>query len=469
MHPSNHKHPSSHKHPSNHMHPSDHKLKDKTRATLKYMGSFLATHHTTFEAAHSHALAKRGEPPRHGSGARGSSDRAAGDVHTRLMQRVLRQRAGLPAPEGAAAVPQSQGDSFIMYANGSCVGGVGMTVGYLRTLLHFALAYNLTFVHRPLWRFSHGEDAAMIESFLGFKGGAASCDFDCVTRRLGILPGYPGGTGEAPLREVRHARGFGIPVLEAAPEFTYTRALVHSGELWRAPGTLDALIAAHTEPGVVFTVGGRCTTRARIDAPTREWMAQAYRASFRAARRTVRLDPAKVNVALHYRGGDAFSSRSRLLHPGYYNVSARSVVEGLRLAGVQPSALQFVLYSEGLKEWFEREGFLSMLPEGVPPPLLRLGSASSTANDIDDMAHADIVILGRSSFSNVIATVTSGLCILNALATDEPQKHEFRHALMPTLSGYVDPERLAAAWRRVSEENEIEARRRLAEPYAVAV
>ena len=104
---------------------------DDDVSASEYTDAQIATHRREAERAHS--LARRGEEPparmhgsgpRHGSGSRSNNDRTAGDVHTRLMQRVLRQRAGLPSPHGASAVPQSQGDSFIMYANGSeCVGG----------------------------------------------------------------------------------------------------------------------------------------------------------------------------------------------------------------------------------------------------------------------------------------------------------------------------------------------------------
>ena len=136
-----------------------------------------------------------------------------------------------------------------------------------------------------------------------------------------------------------------------------------------------------------------------------------------------------------------------MIHPGVVNVTVRSIVAGLELAGVPRASIGVTIFSEGIREWFEREHFFAITPAGMPAVELKLGDKSSTAADIDAMAHSDVLVMGRSSFSNVIATITRGLVVLSPLATDEPWKHELSPVVLPTKTGFVAPEKVASAWR----------------------
>ena len=149
-------------------------------------------------------------------------------------------------------------------------------------------------------------------------------------------------------------------------------------------------------------------------------------------------------------------------------MSVRAVVAGLELAGVPRSAVRVTLFSEGVREWFVREGLLSILPDGMAPIDLRLGDKGSTAADIDAMARADVLVLGRSSFSNVVATITRALVVLNAFATDSPEKHELAPAVMPEKSGYIHPEEIARAWWLADRDAQVSLRRRLTAGYVWA-
>ena len=399
---------------------------------LKHLTSFTSHPHPSFEeeAARDHSA----EPL--ANALVGVADDAFSNLSRKLQHKHLHRATR---------------EAYIRRVNGTCYGGVGLTIGFMRTILHFALAYNLTYVHSPITRYAHGEDAAEIDTLLGLD--ESRCNFACIDRRL--------ASGE--LRAVPFG-GFPLPVLDAEKvPMPYGKELVASGRLWRAKGSLDRLIVTTVHPGieddvdarwrsraapVVFDVGGQCVTRKRIDAPTRSWMRDRYEESFGRLGRTAAKRPGLVSIAVHYRAGNAFSlQHGRLIHPGVVNVTVRSVVAGLELAGVPRASIGVTIFSEGIREWFEREHFFAITPAGMPAVELKLGDKSSTAADIDAMAHSDVLVMGRSSFSNVIATITRGLVVLSPLATDEPWKHELSPVVLPTKTGFVAPEKVASAWR----------------------
>ena len=386
---------------------------------LKHLTSFTSHPHPSFEeeAARDHSA----EPL--ANALVGVADDAFSNLSRKLQHKHLHRATR---------------EAYIRRVNGTCYGGVGLTIGFMRTILHFALAYNLTYVHSPITRYAHGEDAAEIDTLLGLD--ESRCNFACID-------------------------GFPLPVLDAEKvPMPYGKELVASGRLWRAMGSLDRLIVNTVHPSiegdvdarrfvvpprpVVFDVGGQCVTRKRIDAPTRSWMRDRYEESFGRLGRTAAKRPGLVSIAVHYRAGNAFSlQHGRLIHPGVVNVTVRSIVAGLELAGVPRASIGVTIFSEGIREWFEREHFFAITPAGMPAVELKLGDKSSTAADIDAMAHSDVLVMGRSSFSNVIATITRGLVVLSPLATDEPWKHELSPVVLPTKTGFVAPEKVASAWR----------------------
>ena len=119
--------------------------------TLKHLASFASMPHTTFEEQNARHLEPDATAARH---------HHADDAFSSMVRKLLRSND--------SSSVRASNEAYLRFANGSCVGGVGMTVSYIRTALHFAIAYNLTFVHTPLARFTHGEDASIIEELLGF-------------------------------------------------------------------------------------------------------------------------------------------------------------------------------------------------------------------------------------------------------------------------------------------------------------
>ena len=95
--------------------------------TLKHLASFASVPHTTFEEQNARHLEPEAAAARH---------HHADDAFSSMVRKLLRSND--------SSSVRASNEAYLRFANGSCVGGVGMTVSYIRTALHFAIAYAST-------------------------------------------------------------------------------------------------------------------------------------------------------------------------------------------------------------------------------------------------------------------------------------------------------------------------------------
>ena len=195
-------------------------------------------------------------------------------------------------------------------------------------------------------------------------------------------------------------------------------------------------------------------------------MRRARGAAAEAPAPLTRFDPRFWHIAVHYRAGDVlFNTRAqhRMLHPGYYNATLRAVLGALAAHGVPGAAEQVHLFSQGPTAWFAREGFFSML-DGTGASLeLWAGKPNSTADDMLHLASADVLVMGRSTMSVAVASLTSGVVVLNGWSpVDGTLPHQFAHRVPWRSDGTGPKERLLRQIALADSENGIGARRKKA-------
>ena len=344
------------------------------------------------------------------------------------------------------------GSGYIRFAPAtSCGGGLGMMLSYVRTLLFFSFATNLTYVHTPLTlkfdsRFlSKGVEHGAMDALLGFSWGER-CGKQCIND----------GLNQGNLRRVVY-RQKGL--LEQQPRHVFSP---------ETSGSLPGLVMANPEPDVVFEVEG-CVSMGTVSKRAQRWMLQHFKAA--CERRAAAVAPAPLlrfdercwNVAVHYRAGDLLFSPGmsyRLLHPGYYNATLHNLLGALDEYGVPAKYVCVHIFSQGPTQWFRREGFLNMLDGTGASTTLWAGNPNSTVDDILHLARSDVLVMGRSTMSVAVATLSSGVVILNGWDIKYP--HEFIHAVPWRRDGSGKRDELLHQLKAADHANGIQQRRRRA-------
>ena len=150
----------------------------------------------------------------------------------------------------------------------------------------------------------------------------------------------------------------------------------------------------------------------------------------------------------------------RLLHPGYYNATLHNLLGALDEYGVPAKSVCVHIFSQGPTQWFRREGFLNMLDGTGASTTLWAGNPNSTVDDILHLARSDVLVMGRSTMSVAVATLSSGVVILNGWDIKYP--HEFIHAVPWRRDGSGKRDELLHQLKAADHANGIQQRRRRA-------
>ena len=212
------------------------------------------------------------------------------------------------------------------------------------------------------------------------------------------------------------------------------------------PGSLPNLIATNPQASVVFELDG-CLDGHRDPACSDGWRRTLRRLRRRARRSD--FDPRAWNVAVHYRAGDALMGRRylhRLIHPEYYRPALSAVLGALKAHGVAPAAVVVHIFPRARAPGLSARAFCPW-PGRRGPRCLWLGNSNSTVSDARYMATADIFVLGRSSLSIAVASLSRGVTILNGWSV-EPLPNHFEHVVPWRADGTGDSDLLLREIRR---------------------
>jgi len=315
-----------------------------------------------------------------------------------------------------------------------CKAGLGTAFTHLRASVMLVLMYNLTYVHHP-FRLSHGRvDTAEVDRLLGLREAGDSCGLTCVKRGM-----QSGAFKKVPFKYKPSGEILDYTLL--IREYT-GRKMGSKGNKPDLSDTIETELAMPITRPVVFQVRG-CPRKGLVDDRVRGWLQQRYEEgrSRHGFEPRLKLSRAKLNVVLHYRGGDVMFDKTykyRLLPSSYYLNVLKTLLALLGEGARQKVSLH--LFSEGEPSMFKD------FTDAYPDMALHLGSDATVPSDVDHMAQADVFLMAKSQFSVLASILSKGLKFSHADSYVQHNSHGLTHKVPCTKTGQFNTSEFRAAW-----------------------
>jgi len=177
---------------------------------------------------------------------------------------------------------------------------------------------------------------------------------------------------------------------------------------------------------VVFQINNRYLVEGYLCATEfiREQWGRRQGQAREAEKRPPALDLDKVNIAFHLRHGDVATKSVNFVNL-YAEVRTITLEQGIKVLQKLLGPKSILYKIEGVAINFYSEGDLTEfadLAKVFPQTRFFLGNASTILRDVDDMAHADILLASPSSFTSLAAALNGDGIIL--VDKENPEKFE---------------------------------------------